>query len=160
MTTLIRKPISRLQTSDRTGLLLQDERQSTSNEFSLGRPIQQSCAPAWSMRLDEIDGCTLVVKVSGNLGSLSWRSLLEFEAKLDSTLSWAPPIVIVDLSGVEFFGAALMGILVGLSLQYRWKGTQIIVSGDRCGLFRHARLKAIPAAESLTKALSLAGRFV
>jgi anti-anti-sigma regulatory factor len=111
------------------------------------------------VQLTELDGFRLLVNVHGDLGSLARRGLEEFHAELESTVLWAPPAVVVDLTDAVHWGASLLGSLVVLQQLFFDRGGQLIVCGDHSGLLRRTRLtRRIPVFATQREALHYAVR--
>jgi len=75
------------------------------------------------------------------LGSLHTSSISRLAGFLHSLPTYLPgDYVIVDLSSVQYYGAAFLSLLVDLQKSLEAAGRELMVTGDRLGLIRFSRL--------------------
>lgn len=75
-------------------------------------------------------GSVRVLELCGNLGSLRWQSdQLEASVLRSAINQFERPSVVVDLSQVEYGGAALLRCLLELRSHVREHGGELVLSG-------------------------------
>ena len=108
-----------------------------------------------SVRIQKDFDAMIVVLPETNYGSLEEAPLRHARRQLSLLADdMDATFLILDLSSVERFGAALLGSLVEVAKRLREREKQLVVCGDRLGFCRLANLHSLfPVLDCLKDAL-------